>query len=54
MKLLFTPFQKRLCKGKFKNKIYPILTLLCKLFGEEAFYEIKNNIPLFLTENTVY
>ena len=54
IKLLFTPFQRRLCKGKFKDKIYPILNLLCKLFAEEAFYEIKKNIPLFLNENSVY
>ena len=54
MNLLFMPFQKRLFKGKFKDKIFPILKLLCKLFAEDAFYNIKKNIPSFFPDIMIY
>ena len=54
MKLLFSPFQKRIFETQFTDKIYAILNMLCKLFGENAFYKIKKNIPSFFPDTTIY
>ena len=54
MKLLFSPFQKRIFGTQFTDKIYAILNMLCKLFGENAFYKIKKNIPSFFPDTTIY
>lgn len=54
MNLLFSPFQKRIFGTQFKDKIYAILNMLCKLFGENAFYNIKKNIPSFFPDTTIY
>ena len=54
MKLLFSPFQKRIFGTQFTDKIYAILNMLCKLFGENAFYTIKKNIPSFFPDTTIY
>jgi hypothetical protein len=54
MKLLFSPFQKRIFGTQFTDKIYAILNMLCKLFGENAFYTIKKIIPSFFPDTTIY
>lgn len=54
MKLLFSPFQKRIFGSNFKDKIYAILNMLCKLYGEEAYDCIKKNIPSFFPDTTIY
>lgn len=52
--LLFSPFQKRIFGTQFRDKIYAILNMLCKIFGEKAFYLIKKNIPSFFPDTTIY
>lgn len=54
MKLLFSPLLKRINGPQFNNKIYDILNMLCKLFGEKAFYPIKKSIPSFFPDTTIY
>lgn len=54
MKLLFGPFQKRIFGTQFKDKIYTILNLLCKLYEDDAYYEIKKKIPSFFPDTTIY
>lgn len=52
--LLFSPFQKRIFNIQFKDKIYNVLNLLCKLFAEDAFFQIKEAIPSFFPDTTIY
>ena len=54
IKLLLSPFQKRIFGTQFKDKIYSILNMLCKIFAEEAFYIIKEGIPSFFLDTTIY
>ncbi len=54
MKLLLGPFQKRIFGTQFKDKIYKILNMLCKIYAEDAYYEIKKNIPSFFPDTTIY
>ena len=53
-KSILSPFQKRIFGTQFKDKIYNILNMLCKLFSENAFYQIKDAIPSFFPDTTIY
>ena len=54
IKLLLSPFQKRIFGTQFRDKIYNILNMLCKLFAEDAFDQIKEAIPSFFPDTTIY
>ena len=54
IKLLLSPFQKRIFGTQFRDKIYNILNMLCKLFDEDAFDQIKEAIPSFFPDTTIY
>ena len=54
IKLLLSPFQKRIFGAQFRDKIYNILNMLCKLFAEDAFDQIKEAIPSFFPDTTIY
>ena len=53
-KLILSPLRKRIANVKFTNKIYDVLNLLCKMFGNEAFNLIKQFIPSFFPDTTLY
>ena len=52
--LILSPFRKRLPNTKFQSKINDVLNLLCKLFGDEALVLIKEFIPSFFPDTTIY
>jgi len=53
-KLILTPLRRRLSNTNFQSKIYDVLNLLCKLFGNEASDLIKQYIPSFFPDTTIY
>ena len=53
-KLILSPMRKRIANVKFTNKIYDVLNLLCKMFGNEAYDLIKQFIPSFFPDTTLY
>ena len=52
--LILSPLRKRLPNTKFQSKINDVLNLLCKLFGDEALVLIKEFIPSFFPDTTIY
>lgn len=54
MKLILSPLRRRLGNSRFQSKIYDVLNLLCKLFGNEALDDIKEFIPSFFPDTTIY
>ena len=53
-KLILSPLRKRLSNTKFQFRIYEVLNLLCKLFRNEAYDLIKQFIPSFFPDTTIY
>jgi hypothetical protein len=53
-KIILSALRKRLSNIKFHNKIIDVLNLLCKLFGDEAYDLIKQFIPSFFPNTTIY
>ena len=54
MKLILSPLRKRIQLTYCKDKIYAILNMLCKLFHEDTFFTIKQYIPSFFPDTTIY
>ena len=53
-KAILSPLRKRIWNVKFTSKIYDLLNLLCKLFGDEAYDLVKLFIPSFFPNTTLY
>ena len=53
-KAILSPLRKRIWNVKFTSKIYDLLNLLCKMFGDEAYDLIKLFIPSFFPNTTLY
>ena len=53
-RIIFSPLRKRIANVRFTNKIYDILKLLCKMFGDEAYDLLKEFIPSFFPDTTRY
>ena len=53
-KLILSPLRKRLPNNIFSNKINETLNLLCNIFGDEVFPLIKEFIPSFFPDTTIY
>ena len=53
-KLILSPLRRRLSNAQFQSKIYEVLNLLCKLFGNEVYELIKQFIPSFFPDTTIY
>ncbi len=53
-KLILSPLRKRLPNNNFSNKINETLNLLCNIFGDEVFPLIKEFIPSFFPDTTIY
>lgn len=53
-KLILTPLRRRLPNTNFQSRIYDLLNLLYKMFGNEAFDLIKQFIPSYFPDTTIY